>query len=35
MENSRDILQRLTAKIESHKGADPVMSYVAMGSVNV
>ena len=29
MENSRDILQRLTAKIESHKGADPVHSYVA------
>jgi phosphoribosyl-ATP pyrophosphohydrolase len=29
MENSRDILHRLTAKIEAHKGADPVKSYVA------
>ena len=29
MENSRDILQRLTAQIEANKGADPVKSYVA------
>ena len=29
MENSLDILQRITAKIEAHKGADPVHSYVA------
>ncbi|MEO8739839.1 MAG: phosphoribosyl-ATP diphosphatase [Casimicrobiaceae bacterium] len=29
MENSQDILLRLSAKIEAHKGADPVKSYVA------
>ena len=29
MENSLDILQRLTATIEANKGADPVTSYVA------
>ncbi|HEY1459605.1 MAG TPA: phosphoribosyl-ATP diphosphatase [Casimicrobiaceae bacterium] len=29
MENSEDTLLRLTAKIESHRGADPVKSYVA------
>jgi phosphoribosyl-ATP pyrophosphohydrolase len=29
MENSPDILRRLAAQIEAHKGADPVQSYVA------
>jgi phosphoribosyl-ATP pyrophosphohydrolase len=29
MENSQDILQRLAAKIEARKGADPAHSYVA------
>ena len=29
MENSQDILQRLAARIEANKGADPAHSYVA------
>jgi phosphoribosyl-ATP pyrophosphohydrolase len=29
MENSVDTLQRIAAKIEAHRGADPVRSYVA------
>ena len=29
MENSEDILRRLTARIEANRGADPVTSYVA------
>jgi phosphoribosyl-ATP pyrophosphohydrolase len=29
MENSDDTLQRIAAKIEAHRNADPVMSYVA------
>ena len=29
MENSEDTLMRLAAKIESHRNADPVKSYVA------
>src|SRR5450432_1839123 len=29
MENSEDTLRRIAAKIEAHRNADPVMSYVA------